>query len=668
MLAGAARTYLNRYGVRPGDRAVVAATHDAAYWAAFELADAGTRIAAIADGRAAPPEALVAQARDRGIRVLPGTLPDATRGRLRVSAARLGGRWEACDCVLMSGGWTPAVSLFSHTRGTLDWDGAAFLPGSTPEALHVAGGGAGLWGLGEALASGDRAGVEAARACALDAAPRAYAATRDAPGTGEAPPVGRAGFVDFQNDVKAADIRLAVREGMRSIEHVKRYTTTGMATDQGKLSNLAALQIAADALGRTPPEVGLTTFRPPYTPATFATFANHHRGATFEPERRTPIDGWAAENGAVFEPVGQWRRARYFPRPGEDMEAAVLRECRAVRAGVGLFDASTLGKIEVVGPDAAELLNRLYTNPWTKLGVGRSRYGVMLGEDGHIMDDGVIGRLAEDRFHVTTTTTGAARVLNHMEDYLQTEWADLDVWLTSATEHWAVAAVNGPRARDVLRPLVTGLDLDAFAHMSVAECEVAGVPARLFRLSFTGEAGYEVNVPARHGRAVWEALMEAGAPHGIAPYGTEGMHVLRAEKGFIIVGQDTDGTVTPDDAGLAWAIGKKKRDFVGMRSLARPDIVAPERRQLVGLTSPLRLEEGAQITATPSAAAPARMIGWVTSSYHSPALDRPIALALIEGGRDRIGQEVYLPVEAGIRRATVVEPMFYDPEGERMRA
>jgi sarcosine oxidase subunit alpha len=474
--------------------------------------------------------------------------------------------------------------------------------------------------------------------------------------------------VDFQNDVKAADIRLAVREGMRSIEHVKRYTTTGMATDQGKLSNLAALQIAARELGREPPEVGLTTFRPPYTPTTFATMAGHHRGATFEPERRTPMDGWAAEHGAVFEPVGQWRRARHFPRPGEDMEAAVLRECRAVREAVGLFDASTLGKIEVVGPDAAEFLNRTYTNPWTKLGVGRSRYGVLLGEDGHIRDDGVIGRLAEDRFHVTTTTTGAARVLHHMEDYLQTEWPHLDVWLTSATEHWAVAAVNGPRAREVLRPLVEGVDLDDFPHMSVAECTVAGFPARLFRLSFTGELGYEVNVASRHGRALWEAIMAAGAAYGITPYGTEGMHVLRAEKGFIIVGQDTDGTVTPEDAGLGWAIGRKKPDFVGKRSLARPDIVAPGRRELVGLAPERRLEEGAQIVAEANAGIPAEMIGWVTSSYHSPALDRPIALALVAGGRGRIGGEVFVPMPEGEVRARVVEPMFYDAEGERMRA
>jgi sarcosine oxidase subunit alpha len=340
-----------------------------------------------------------------------------------------------------------------------------------------------------------------------------------------------------------------------------------------------------------------------------------------------------------------------------------------VRHAAGLFDASTLGKIEVVGPDAAEFLNRIYTNPWTKLGVGRCRYGVLLREDGHIADDGVIGRLAEGRFHVTTTTTGAARVLHHMEDYLQTEWPDLDVWLTSVTEQWAVAALNGPRARDVLAPLVAAdVSNAAFPHMSVIETEVAGIPARLFRLSFTGELGYEVNVPARHGPALCSALMDAGAAHGTLPYGTEAMHVLRAEKGFIIVGQDTDGTVTPDDAGLSWAIGRKKPDFVGKRSLERPDIRADGRRQLVGLLPERMVEEGAQVTAERGPAIPARMIGHVTSAYHSPALDRPIALALIEGGRGLEGGEVWVQGAHGPVRARICAPVFHDPEGGRMRA
>src|SRR5262249_19932621 len=357
------------------------------------------------------------------------------------------------------------------------------------------------------------------------------------------------------------------------------------------------------------PQIGMPTLRRPYTPVTFGTFAGLARGDLFDPVRTTPIHGWAAEHGAEFEDVSLWKRAYYFPREGEDMHAAVARECRAVREGVGIFDGSTLGKIEVVGPDAAEFMNRMYVNPWTKLGVGRCRYGLMLREDGFITDDGVVGRLAPDRFHVTTTTGSAARVLALMEDYLQTEWPELDVWLTSITEQWAVIALQGPRARRVLEGLVEGIDLSAEAmpHMSVAEGRICGVPTRLFRVSFTGELGFEVNVPADYGRAVWEAIFEAGKPHGITPYGTETMHVLRAEKGYIIVGQDTDGTATPDDVGLAWAVGKTKPDFVGKRSISRPSMQSATRKQLVGLLTGdpnLLLEEGAQILADPNQKVP----------------------------------------------------------------
>ena len=459
---------------------------------------------------------------------------------------------------------------------------------------------------------------------------------------------------------------------MRSIEHVKRYTTNGMATDQGKMSNMNGLTIAADALGKAAPQVGLTTFRPPYTPTTFGAFAGYHKDGHFEVTRKTPIDPWAAENGAVFEPVALWRRAWYFPKAGEDMHAAVNRECRATRASLGIFDASTLGKIEVSGPDAVEFMNRMYTNPWTKLAPGRCRYGLLLGEDGFIRDDGVIGRLRDDLFHVTTTTGGAARVLNMMEDYLQTEWPDLRVWLTSTTEQWATIALNGPNARKLLEPLVEGQDLSdaAFPHMSVAECTVAGFPSRLFRISFTGELGFEVNVPARHGRALWETLMEAGKQYDICPYGTETMHVLRAEKGYIIIGQDTDGTVTPDDAGLGWAIGKAKPDFVGKRSLARPDIVAQGRRQLVGLLTDdpkTVLTEGAQIVADPSQPLPMKMIGHVTSSYWSETLGRSIAMAVIEGGFERMGETLHVPMPDRTISAKVTGTVFYDPDGDRLK-
>lgn len=489
------------------------------------------------------------------------------------------------------------------------------------------------------------------------------------PGTG--PEESAKAFVDFQNDVTAKDIRLAVREGMRSIEHVKRFTTNGMATDQGKTSNMHGLAIAAEALGKTIPEVGLTTFRAPYTPVTFGAVVNHSRGKLFEPTRRTATHGWAERHGAVFEDVGQWKRAWYFAKPGEDMHAAVNRECVTVRQSAGLFDASTLGKIEVVGPDAARFMELLYTNPWEKLEVGRCRYGIMLREDGFIYDDGVVGRLAPDRFHVTTTTGGAARVMNHMEDYLQTEFPELKVWLTSISEQWAVVAVQGLKSREIIEPLVDGIDISdaAMPHMSVREGTICGVPTRLFRMSFTGERGFEVNVPADHGQAVWEALWAEGQKHGACAYGTEAMHVLRAEKGYIIVGQDTDGTVTPGDAGLDWAVGKKKPDFVGIRGLKRPDLVAKGRKQLVGLRpKDLKtvLEEGAQVVADPKQPIPMKMIGHVTSSYWSENCGRGIALALVAGGRDRMGQTLYVPMPDQVIEVEVTGPVFFDEKGERL--
>ena len=478
-------------------------------------------------------------------------------------------------------------------------------------------------------------------------------------------------FVDYQNDVCVKDVELAVQEGMRSIEHVKRYTTTGMATDQGKLSNMNALAIAAAAQEKPIPEVGLTTFRPPYSPVTFGAFAGPARGDLFDPIRRTAIHDWAEEKGAAFEDVGLWKRAWYFARAGELMHDAVARECRATRASVGLFDASTLGKIEVVGPDAAVFLERMYANAFRKLEVGRCRYGLMLTEAGFLMDDGVIGRLAPDRFHVTTTTGGAPRVLAHMEDYLQTEFTDLKVWLTSTTEHWAVIAVQGPRARDCITPLVEGVDLanEAFPHMSVRNARFCGVRGRLMRVSFTGELGYEINVPAGYGRDVWEAAWHEVERHGGAAYGTEAMHVMRAEKGYVIVGQDTDGTVTLADLGLDWAIGKTKKDFVGKRSLSRADIVRDDRKQLVGLLTDdpnVVLEEGAQLTESAAPAVGSPALGHVTSSYRSATLGRSIALALVSAGRSRIGTKLHAPMPNGAVAATVTAPIFYDKEGARL--
>ncbi|MBU3921441.1 MAG: sarcosine oxidase subunit alpha family protein, partial [Alphaproteobacteria bacterium] len=560
MLAGAARTYLNRYGVLAGRSAVIATSNDSGWLTALDLARAGSAPTAIVDMRPDVAPDLVARAGDAGIEVIKDSRVIRTSGRFRVRrivVARndgAGQRELACDSLLMSGGWTPSVHLWSQANGTLSWDETfkAFVPEAAPGGVFAAGAGAGVFGLGETLQSGWSAGSAACRSAGFGApgATRGFRIEGEiaaSPATPlQAPSTGRA-FIDFQNDVTAKDIRLAVQEGFQSVEHIKRYTTTGMATDQGKTSNINALAEAAATLGVSPQQAGLTRFRPPYSPITFGALAGMKRNGTFQPVRRTEIDPWAEQQGAVFEPVSLWRRARYFPKAGEDMHAAVRRESVGVRTAVGMFDASTLGKIEVVGPDAAEFLNRLYVNAWKSLAPSRCKYGVLLGEDGFIRDDGVVARLTEDRFHVTTTTGGAPRVLTMMEDYLQTEWPDLQVWLTSTTEQWAVIAVNGPNAKQLIAPFIDGIDLsdEALPHMAYAEGNIAGAQLRLFRVSFTGERGYELNVPTSEARRIWELLHAAGAALGLVVYGTETMHLLRAEKGYIIVGQDIDGTNTP---------------------------------------------------------------------------------------------------------------------------
>jgi sarcosine oxidase, subunit alpha len=694
LLAAAARTYLNRYGALAGSRVVVVTACDAAYRAALDLHHAGASIKCIIDVRPGSADGpLLEAARRAGLPIETQSTVLGTSGRLRVRAVRVQkldaagnpagpARRIRCDLLLMSGGLTPSVHLFSQSRGKLAWDGSlgAFLPAQAAERVRSAGACRGVFSLDSAVRDGTQAGLAAAQSAGLSvtdpvpAIPLPESSAAGVLGALPQPPGARAGkaFVDWQNDVTSRDLTLAAREGFRSIEHVKRYTTTGMATDQGKTSNINALAIVARELDKPMPQVGLTTFRMPYTPVSFGSFAGFARGELFDPVRTTPMHDWAARNGAVFENVGLWKRARYFPRPGEGMHATVARECLAVRQHCGIFDGSTLGKIEVVGQDAATFMNRMYVNAWTGLAVGRCRYGILLRDDGFIYDDGVVARTADDRFHVTTTTGGAAGVLALMEDYRQTEWPDLNVWLTSTTEQWAVIAVQGPNARRVLQPLVEGVDISAAAmpHMSVARGRICGVPMLLMRVSFTGELGFEVNVPADLGPAVWQAIVEAGQQHGITPYGTETMHVLRAEKGYIIVGQDADGTVTPDDAGLSWAIGKNKPDFVGRRALQRPAMASPYRKQLVGLATrdPLCvLEEGAQIVPARQRGTPQAPVGHVTSSYHSATLGRSIALALLTSGRARLGETLYVDMpEGGDIPVQVVSPVFYDAQGSRL--
>ena len=672
MLADAARAYLLRYGVKVGARAVIATTHDSAYRAALALHAAGITIAAIVDQRTAPDGPWIAAARAAGMDVRTGATITGTSGRLRLRDVSVSDTTTVvpCDTLLTCGGWTPSVHLFSQSRGRLRFapEIGAFVPDQHAARERSAGACTGVFDLATCLTMGHAAGEAAARAKTRHSYAVTGAPVADAGEPSSEIAVHAKAFVDLQNDVTSKDLQIAVREGFRAIEHVKRYTTAGMATDQGKIANINVLSGVARMVGQPVSTIGHTSFRMPYTPVTFGTLAGMARGPLLEPVRQTPLHGCAEALGALFENTGSWSRARYYPRAGETMRAAVARECRAVRHGVGMLDASTLGKIEVVGPDAAAFLDRMYTIGVSSLAPGRCRYGLLLAENGFVMDDGIVARLAPDRFHVTTTSGGAAGVLHHMEDYLQTEFPDLRAWLTSITEQWAVIALQGPHARNVLTPLVEGTDLAAMPHMSVRSCRIGDIAARLFRVSFTGEAGYEINVPADYAPALWDRLCEAGAPHEIAPYGTEAMHVLRAEKGYFMVGQETDGTVSPGDLGLDRLLSRSKADFVGRRSLTLPALRDVGRRQLVGLRTemPHVLEEGAQLVADPQMRAPTASLGHVTSAYWSATLQHPIALALLADGRNRIGQTVFVPMPDGMIAARICDPVFYDPSGERL--
>jgi sarcosine oxidase subunit alpha len=623
MLASSAGLYADRFGVMPGTRAVVFTTNHSGHDAALALADAGLDLAAIVDVGAGGPAS--DRARARGIDVRNGWAVTGTSGDPWVSAVHAAGPGGAADTfdadlLLVAGGWNPAVQLWRGINGGLRYDEAhaCFVPdGTGPRWLEIVGAAA-----GEGLPT---------------VTPFWFTPAEDL----------TRHFVDLQRDSTVADVLDAVSRDLRSTEHVKRQTYIGTAIDQGRTSGVLTAAIVNQAWGAGPGAQGPTNARPPYTPVPYSVLAGRDRGPTLlDPVRTTPIHPWHVERGAVFENVGQWKRPWYFPADeSDDLHTAVARECLAVRRTAGAMDASTLGKIELTGPDAATFLDRVYTNRMSTLAVGSIRYGFMLGLDGMVFDDGVAMRLAEDRYLITTTTGGAAKVMDHVEEWLQTEWPDLRVYATSVTEQWATIAVNGPTARSVLAALGTDIDLEAaaFPFMTWRDGEVAGMDARVARVSFSGELAYEINVPGHRGLAMWEAVMDAGTPLGLAPYGTEAMHVLRAEKGYVIVGQDTDGTVTPHDLGMSWIVRKDDSDFIGRRSLRRPDTMRTDRKQLVGLLPTDRdrwIPEGAQLVAPGDAIAapPVPMLGFVTSSYRSPVLDRTFALAMVKGGRALINE------------------------------
>jgi sarcosine oxidase subunit alpha len=676
MSAAATRGYLNRYAALAGKQAVVFTAGDDGWRTAADLLDTGAEVTVV-DARAEVAPG-VADTAKRARKVLGGRVT-GTGGRLGLSSVRLGtGERIVADLLAVAGGWNPTLHLSSHHGGRPRWEAAlhAFVPGQAPPGLSVAGAAAGRMTLAACLADGAAAGLQAARDAGHEGQPLALPRADDEPsalaplfhvrGAGKA-------FVDFQHDVTADDIALAAREGFRSVEHAKRYTTLGMATDQGRTANVVGLAILAEATGRTIPETGTTMFRPPYTPVTMGALAGHMTGRDFRPTRRTPLHDWSARHGASFVESGAWLRAEWYARTGEKgWRDSVDREVLNVRAGVGFCDVSTLGKIEVVGPGGATLLDLAYANDISTLKPGRIRYGVMLREDGFVMDDGTCARLSEHRFFLTTTTVNAARVMQHLEYCHQVLRPELEVAILSTTDAWAQIALAGPRARDVLAA-ITQADLSnaALPHMACTEATLrGGIPARLYRLSFSGELAYEIGVPPGQAEALADLLMQEGAPHGIAPYGTEALGVLRIEKGHA-AGGELNGQTTAADLGLGRMLSKRK-DFIGRVMAQRPALLDPARPVLVGLRAldaAQVLRAGSHLLAPGAAATTENDLGHVTAACWSPHLGHMIGLALLSGGRDRIGTRIRVhdPLRGGDAEAEVAHPVFIDPEGLRTR-
>ena len=676
MLASAAKTYLLRHGVAPGRKVVVTTNNDSAYHVAFALQDAGVDIVAIVDSRAkcwngkVEPEALT-----RAIPILTHSAPLKTKGRHRVRklvVEALDGSGSrnsiACDTVLMSSGWNPAVHLHSQSGASLSFnsDLEAFVPGRPVQASMTTGAAAGIFDLYKAIQAGRAAGMneEYQLSDAEVLGPTRYFADGDTRAS--------QAWVDFQNDVTAGDVQIAARENFRSVEHLKRYTTLGMASDQGKTSNVTGIQILSSLLGKPPQQIGTTKFRPPFDPVTIGGFAGRSTGKNLAPIAHCAAHRSAVELGAQMENYGAWLRPAFFRIDDETEETAVAREVLAVRKGAGLFDASPLGKIEVKGPDAAEFLQRVYVNQVRNLKVGHCRYGLMLTEHGIVYDDGILARIAKDHFLVGTTSGHAQAISDMLEEWLQCEWTDLRVLVENVTTSWATMNVAGPKSREILQELGTDIVLDRedFPHMTFRSGKVRGVQARVQRVSFSGELSYEISVPWTYGKALWDALMEVGARHEITPFGVEALMAMRIEKGFLHVGSDTDGTTMPQDIGFGPVVARKVDDFIGRRSTMTAEGLRADRRQLVGLEvldAGGKLECGSHVR-SPDASALGETQGWVTSSIQSPTLGRPLALALIRQGHSRIGELVQIWDLGRTRPARIVDARFYDAEGARLDA
>jgi sarcosine oxidase subunit alpha len=681
MMGSALRSYVNRFAASPGQRAIVFTTTDDGWSTAADLKAAGIAVEAVVDARPDSPGALIGRS-PGALTSFRGAVVTATHGRQSLTGITIrhadgSTTRHGCDLLAMSGGWNPQVALTTHLGQKPRWSDAisAFVPDALPPGMSVAGAAGGTFRLADILREGAEAGADAVEGLGFRApAHRERIASEDPAGARPlwhvAQSRGKA-FVDFQHDVTVSDIALSAREGYRSVELLKRYTTLGMATDQGKTSNANGHAIMAELTGRSIPETGTTVSRPPHTPVAIGALAGHHRGRHFRPTRLTPAHAWAAEHGATFVETGQWLRAQWFARPGEtDWLETVSREVRTVREHVGICDVSTLGKIDIQGPDAGAFLDRVYTNLFSTLPVGKARYGLMLREDGFVFDDGTTARLGETRYVMSTTTANAARVMQHLEHARQVLWPGLDVQMASVTEQWAQFAVAGPQSRLLLeRALGDDFDVAALPYLGCAEFRWRGVKARIFRLSFSGELAYEIAVPARHGDAAIRALMEAGAAFGICPYGSEALGVMRIEKGHV-AGNELNGQTTARDLGLERMMSKKK-DFIGRILAGRPALLEPNRPTLVGL-KPVdrtqRLRAGAHFLGVGAAATIENDEGYMTSVAFSPSLGHWIGLGLLSRGPERWGERVraYDPVRSGDVEVEICSPVFLDPEGARL--
>ena len=687
MLANSASKYLNGYGVNLGKKIVIFTNNDSAYQTAIDFHHQKIDITAVVDVRNNIEGDLPNIVKKLGIKIYSGSIISNTTGRRKIKTAHIkkinNNNVEVinCDLLCMSGGWSPTVHLFTQSRGKLKFrdEDSCFVPDQAYQKTISIGACNGTFDLKNILKEtytsvNDFLNEEDnildgelydAEKINIGKQENAWIVNKENISKSKM-------FVDFQNDVTAKDIKTALSEGFRSIEHVKRYTTNGMATDQGKTSNVNALGIISELTGQDISHLGTTTFRLPYTPVTFGAMAGRFVKEFFDVERKTPMHSWHVDNNALFEDVGQWKRSWYYPKNNESMDDAVNREVKATRDSLGILDASTLGKIDLKGRDVGEFLNRIYTNAWSKLAVGKCRYGIMLGDDGMVIDDGVTTRLGEHHYLMTTTTGNAASVMSKLEDWLQTEWPDLEVYLTSVTEQFGTISLNGPNSRKIVELLFPDQDFSSvsFPHMSFKNLEIDKVSCRVMRISFTGEICYEINIPASYALSLWNKCIQLGKDFNITPYGTEAMHVLRAEKGYIIVGQETDGSVTPVDLDMNWIVSKKKYDFIGKRALVRSDTVKEDRKQLVGILTvdpSIVLEEGSQLVEVETSL-PMPMVGHITSSYYSPNLGRSIALALVKSGTKKKGVKLIVPTLNKSVEVEITNPVFIDPQNERLLA